>query len=189
MEEQRLSDKQHQGEQQPYCHHCVHPPVCHQKKTVPEIEPNDHVEAGSPGKHRCDASLPAKRRSTVSKKTTLSVGAWRSRTAGSKTVVTKTAPPIHRTTARTWRARASVASSTGLDRARLGTTHGREDCHLVIAHLVEIAIAKADCPETDRHLGADGLVRLVAQSRALISAVKSSPRDRSLRPGDPVRCR
>src|SRR5215469_15044611 len=41
-------------------HHCHDPPVRRQKKTVPQVEPNDHVEAGDPGKHRCDASLPAK---------------------------------------------------------------------------------------------------------------------------------
>ena len=36
---------------------------------------------------------------------------------------------------------------------------------LVIFHLMEIAILKADCPENDWHHGADGLVRCLAQRR------------------------
>jgi len=36
---------------------------------------------------------------------------------------------------------------------------------LVISHLMEIAILKADCPENYRHREADGLVRCLAQRR------------------------
>jgi len=60
IEEQRLGDKQHQGKPQPYCHHRVHPQICHRQKAVPQIEPDDHVKAGEPGQHRRDARLPAK---------------------------------------------------------------------------------------------------------------------------------
>ena len=54
IEEQRLGDKLHQCKQQPHCHHRVHPPICQRAKTVPQIEPDDHVEAGASGKHRRD---------------------------------------------------------------------------------------------------------------------------------------
>jgi len=60
IEEQRLGDEEHQGEQQPHCHHRVHPPVFHREKTVPQIEPNDHVKTGEPGKRRGNARLIGK---------------------------------------------------------------------------------------------------------------------------------
>jgi len=60
IEEHRLGDEEHQGEQQPHCHHRVHPPVFHREKTVPQIEPNDHVKTGEPGKRRGNARLIGK---------------------------------------------------------------------------------------------------------------------------------
>jgi hypothetical protein len=60
IEEQRLGNEEHQGEQQPHCYHRVHPPVFHREKTVPQIEPNDHVKTGEPGKRRRNARLIAK---------------------------------------------------------------------------------------------------------------------------------
>src|SRR5271165_6814194 len=50
MQEQRLGCEQHQCEQQPYADHRVHPPKCDREKTVPQIEPNDHVEPSESGK-------------------------------------------------------------------------------------------------------------------------------------------
>src|SRR6516225_8047973 len=60
IEEQRLGDEEHLGEQQPHSHHRVHPPVFHREKAVPQIEPNDHVQTGEPGKRCGNARLIAK---------------------------------------------------------------------------------------------------------------------------------
>jgi hypothetical protein len=85
IEEQRLGDKQHQGKQQPHCHHRVHPPIFQRQKAVPQIEPDDHVKAGEPGQHRRDARLPAKTPLDGLEEDDPFLGAWRSRAAGSNT--------------------------------------------------------------------------------------------------------
>src|SRR5215469_11722115 len=60
VQEQRLGDEEHHGEQQPHRDHRVHPPISGIAESIPEIEPSEHVDARKPRQHRPDSRLPSK---------------------------------------------------------------------------------------------------------------------------------